>query len=50
MGQVLKREEFAKLQMTSDKQIGELRKTITERGELRDLVNGALLEFKMEAL
>jgi len=49
VGEVLKSEEFTKLQMAADKQIGELRKTITERGALRDLVNGTLSELRMEA-
>ena len=39
-----------KLQVAADKQISELRKTITERGALRGLVNGTLTEFKVEAL
>jgi hypothetical protein len=43
-------EEFTKLQMAADNQIGELRKTITERGALRDLVNSTLSELRMEAL
>ena len=50
VGQVLKSEEFTKLQVAADKEVSELRKTITERGALRDLVNGTLTEFKMEAL
>jgi len=50
VGTVLKSEEFTKLQVAADKQIGELRKTITERGALRDLVNGTLSELRMEAL
>jgi len=47
---VLKSEEFTKLQVAVDKEVSGLRKSITERGALRDLVNGTLLEFKMEAL
>jgi len=50
VGQVLKSEEFTKLQVAADNEIRELRKNITERGPLRDLANGTLLEFKMEAL
>jgi hypothetical protein len=50
VGQVLRSEEFMKLQVAADKEIGELRKTITERGALRDLVNGTFSEFEMEAL
>jgi len=50
VGEVLKSEEFTKLQVAEDKQIDELRKNITERGALRDLVNGTLSEFEMEAL
>ena len=50
VGQVLKSEGFTKLQVAADKQIGELRKAITERGALRDLVNGTLSELKTGAL
>ena len=50
VGQVLKSEEFTKLQVAADKEVSELRKTITERGALRDLVNGTLSELRMEAL
>ena len=50
VGQVLKSEGFTKLQVAAEKQIGELRKTITEWGALRDLVNGTLSDLKMEAL
>ena len=47
---VLKSAEFMKRQVAADKQIGELRKTITERGALPDLVNGTLSELRTETL
>jgi len=50
VGQVLKGEEFTKLQMRADKEVSELRRTIMERSALRDLVNGTFSEFKLEAV